>query len=118
MSLPEYTDQILSLLAGATLTGVAAAWRNRGRISRLDDMVAKFADFYDDWNGVADRPGVPGRKGVMVRLADLETGQAQRAAVQDEQAAAMLALSASVEQIRQRLDSGQPPDVPRQRNVG
>ena len=113
---PEYTQQILSVLAGATVTGVAAAWRNRGRISRLDDMVTKFGDFYDDWNGVPGRPGVPGREGVMVRLANLESGQDARAKVQDEQAAAMLALSASVEQIRQRLD-GQPPDVPRQRNV-
>ena len=117
MSFPEYADQILSLLAGATVTGAAAAYRSRGRLSRLDDMVTQFSLFYEDWNGTSDRPGVPGRKGVMVRLADLESGQAARAAVQDDQASALLALSASVEQIRQRLDS-QPPDVPRQWSAG
>lgn len=32
-------------------------------------------NFFDDWNGVADRPGVTGRPGVLVRMQAIEQGQ-------------------------------------------
>ncbi|GIH27605.1 hypothetical protein Aph01nite_59150 [Acrocarpospora phusangensis] len=33
----------------------------------------KLSDFMDDWNGEPDRPGVPGRLGVMQRLEAIES---------------------------------------------
>lgn len=65
---------------------------------RLDEIKAQNAeqlrrqsDFEDDWYGVADRPGVPGRPGAMVRLQTIETQTKsmpdRMKALEDEQAA-------------------------------
>lgn len=37
------------------------------------EQLRRQSDFEDDWYGVADRPGVPGRPGAMVRLQTIET---------------------------------------------
>ncbi|WP_229713975.1 hypothetical protein [Streptomyces fuscichromogenes] len=47
----------------AVVAGLAALVRWMRRIAR------GFGDFMDDWRGEAARPGVPGRPGVMERLA-------------------------------------------------
>ncbi|MEU7911302.1 hypothetical protein [Microbispora bryophytorum] len=39
---------------------------------KLSHIAEKFGEFWDDWNGVEERPGVPGRPGVMVRLAAID----------------------------------------------
>ncbi|GAA5046638.1 hypothetical protein HNP84_009762 [Thermocatellispora tengchongensis] len=39
---------------------------------KLSQIAEKFGQFWDDWNGVEERPGVPGRAGVMVRLQRME----------------------------------------------
>lgn len=100
--LPDYVQAVLGALAGVVGTGVVHQFRQKTRWKAFDEFLA-------DWNGVSDRPGVPGRKGVMVRLADLEAGQADRDRVQQAQATAL-------EQIARRLDGG-PPDVPQQRTA-
>lgn len=97
----DYLQTILGGLAGIAATGVVTVFRQRTRWKAFDEFLA-------DWNGVSDRPGVPGRKGVMVRLADLESGQADRDRVQ-------LAQATALEQIARRLDESGPPDVPHQR---
>ncbi|WP_200302215.1 hypothetical protein [Streptomyces adelaidensis] len=57
-------------VAAVAVAGLAAlAWRTfrgvRRIVDRMDDLV-------DDWHGVPERPGVPGRLGVMARLRQIE----------------------------------------------
>ncbi|SOB83126.1 hypothetical protein [Streptomyces sp. 1331.2] len=73
-------DAIL-LWCGAVVTVAGAAgllWRTTRSARRLAQRVE---DFVDDWQGTADRPGVPGRAGVMTRLDQIEH---KLAAVQHE----------------------------------
>ncbi len=56
---------IWSVAAVAVAGQAALVWRTfrgvRRIVDRMDDLV-------DDWHGVPERPGVPGRLGVMARL--------------------------------------------------
>lgn len=61
------------LVWGSVVTAAGGAltmlWRVARRARRVAHRVEKFID---DWQGVAPRPGVEGRPGVMQRLADIE----------------------------------------------
>ena len=64
--------QITAVVSFAVGVGAAAItfWARVGRpIKRLFDFLEEFRG---DWSGVPDRPGVPGRHGVMLRLASIE----------------------------------------------
>ncbi|WNI31505.1 hypothetical protein OG322_22710 [Streptomyces sp. NBC_01260] len=55
----------VTVLAGA----VVAVWRAvRGALH----LVGRVDEFMDDWTGESDRPGVPGRPGVMARVSGIE----------------------------------------------
>lgn len=41
-------------------------------VSRMRKPYMRLSNMLDDWNGEVARPGVPGRKGVMVRLQHIE----------------------------------------------
>lgn len=76
-----------------TLTGVqlaaviggiiGAAITAGGFVLKFRKVAAKFLrlmeHFADDWSGVADRDGVKGRPGMMLRVSRLEDGQAAMA---------------------------------------
>lgn len=49
----------------AVAGGLALVWRLLRGVRRF---TARIAEFLDDWTGVENRPGVPGRRGVMERL--------------------------------------------------
>lgn len=59
---------------GGALGAVAAAlgvlWRGVQVVRRF---TRKANHFFEDWNGVPDRPGVPGRPGTMERLDQIDT---------------------------------------------
>jgi hypothetical protein len=105
----ENLPAILTGLLGVVLGGGLRAFPLVRKLSRAADIIT----------GIPEE-GKPPLAVVLESmrhdLDGLKVQTAQRASVQDDQAAALLTLSASVEQIRQRLDS-QPPDVPRQRNA-
>jgi hypothetical protein len=61
------------VLFGAVVTAILGiftalykSWRFFARLA------SKFGDFFDDWNGEPDRPGVPGHAGVMARMQRME----------------------------------------------
>ncbi|MFD5251344.1 hypothetical protein ACKI10_18450 [Streptomyces galilaeus] len=57
-------------VAAATIAGAALlAWR---AVRGLRKLFGRLVDMADDWHGVPERPGVPGRQGVMVRLLKIE----------------------------------------------
>lgn len=56
------------LVTGCAAALAALIWIGRG----LWRMASRVADLHDDWQGEPDRPGVPGRKGVMERLRTIE----------------------------------------------
>jgi hypothetical protein len=56
--------------------GVTVLWRAFG--SPIFTLMGRTNEFLDDWFGVPDRDGVPGRKGVMARLTDLEIEKIDR----------------------------------------
>ncbi len=60
--------------AGAALTTASVAWAFV--IRPLRATMRRLALFSEDWEGEHARPGVPGRDGVMVRLANIEASQA------------------------------------------
>lgn len=64
-------DALVAWCVGVVaMAGVLAlAWRVLRRGRRLLRMVDAFAD---DWQGTEDRPGVPGRPGVMKRLCGID----------------------------------------------
>lgn len=60
------------LWAGAVVTLATALgliWHATRGVRRLAQRVE---DFVDDWTGTDERPGVPGRPGVMTRLGAIE----------------------------------------------
>jgi hypothetical protein len=70
-------DPLATIVAAAgglvTLSAAGLAVNKFGRVVlRTGRQVGELAD---DWRGEPDRPGVPGRAGVMERLAALEVGQ-------------------------------------------
>lgn len=58
------------LIAGFIIAAAAGYIRFRPLIKRV---LALFEHFADDWSGVADRDGVAGRPGMMLRMRDQET---------------------------------------------
>ncbi|MFF9074937.1 hypothetical protein ACF1FX_27070 [Streptomyces sp. NPDC014646] len=60
---------VWAVAAAAIAGGAGLLWRFVRGARRL---AAKLDDFVDDWHGVAGRPGVPERPGVMARLARIE----------------------------------------------
>lgn len=57
-------------VAAVTITGaLALAWRMIRGVVRI---LRRMDDLADDWQGVAARPGVPERPGVMARLDQIE----------------------------------------------
>ena len=57
-------------VAAVALAGLGTlVWRMVRTVRRVLD---RMADLLDDWQGVSERPGVPGRPGVMVRLRAIE----------------------------------------------
>lgn len=56
-----------------TISGVVVAWLSRGRAERRDKREFDRV-FRSDWMGTPQRPGVPGRPGVMAQLLDLTEG--------------------------------------------
>lgn len=74
----EITGAGLLVVAGGIIAvGGAAAvvWRALRPVAQL---VGRTNEFLDDWFGTPDRPGVPGRQGVMPRLAHVEASKADR----------------------------------------
>ena len=69
------------LTAAAVIMVVGGAsgllWKFFG--SPIFHVIGRTNHFLDDWFGVPDRDGVPGRKGVMVRLATVEEDKVDRA---------------------------------------
>lgn len=64
---------VLAAAAGAlggVITTAGLAWTKVVRPLRA--TMERFRLFAEDWDGEPDRPGVPGRLGVMVRLATIE----------------------------------------------
>ena len=57
-------DQLVTVALVAGAAGVGF-WRGSAPYRK---MARTIGDFIEDWNGVRDRPGVPGRLGVMERL--------------------------------------------------
>lgn len=93
------TGQILAaaaILGGLGVIGRAVWWL-------AVKVLRPLALVIDDWRGEPDRPGVPGRPGVMVQLAELRTllatEQLARRAMErrlDEQAARLTAIEAQL----------------------
>ena len=68
MTLPHITAE--DFLTWSAIIGVIAgflAWVRK----RTKPVWEQFKTVLQDWNGVPDRPGVPGRRGVMPQLADV-----------------------------------------------
>ena len=59
----------LGALAGAA-TAASVIWVRVIKPARV--ALAWIGEFREDWAGVAQRPGVPGRDGMMVRMAAIE----------------------------------------------
>jgi hypothetical protein len=71
------TEQItvaLSAVAGA-ITAASVLWLKVVKPMRM--FMSRAETFWSDWSGVADRPGVPGRPGMMVRMASNEAAVAE-----------------------------------------
>lgn len=105
---------LLDILAacGAALTGLAGAaafLHPRVRARRAARKAARDAQaaFYADWHGTPERPGVPARAGVMVRLSDLEKASAatvESVGQLSEQVARVAGAVAQVEALRADVD--------------
>jgi len=67
-------DPVLDVFmaAGAVATGLGLAFSLARIGRRLWRQFQALDDFLDDWRGEPARPGVPGRAGVMERLASIE----------------------------------------------
>lgn len=102
---------VVSFLAGTTITGVATAWKVAPILRRLSHLV-------DDLMGEPARPGVAARPGVVERLSTLEDDVADIKTVKESNASALLSLAATVDQIRAWMESqGKPPSPPQQRTA-
>lgn len=64
---------VVGFLIGVAAVAIYVAARFSKPMRRRLDWLDEFRD---DWRGVPDRDGVPGRPGVMVRLAGMEARQA------------------------------------------
>ena len=65
-------EGLLALAGVLVVTGAAGAVVYKYVLGPILALIGRTNEFFDDWFGVPDRDGVPGRKGVMVRLSDLE----------------------------------------------
>lgn len=74
---------VISLGSGtlALTTGIALSVRKIAKalkpLNTVADLAPKLIQIVEDFGGIADRPGVPGRLGVMPALAKLREGQEQ-----------------------------------------
>lgn len=70
----QYIDEPVAtlLLIGAVITAITATLVAGFKVWKF---VQRFADFFRDWNGEDDRPGVSGHAGVMPRLLAIEEQQ-------------------------------------------
>lgn len=100
------TTQILQAAAILTAIGVigGALWWVIQKVLRPLAIVA------EDWRGEPDRPGVPGRPGVMVQLAELRSQVSDVHSTQASDRAAWRALERRVAAMESRLPplDGQP----------
>jgi hypothetical protein len=61
------------IIAGVVAGAVAGVWGLIHKPVRAIKAAVEFLnEFQGDWRGVPDRPGVPGREGVMPRLSRIE----------------------------------------------
>lgn len=96
---------VLAVAGALVLLGAAfgVLWKFFG--SPIFKLIARTNEFLDDWFGVPERAGVPARKGVMVRLSDVEQGKADRKEIADLVAMITEKADASeVAALRQVLD--------------
>lgn len=63
-------DVIIAAVSAAGGAGAAFAVGFRRTYNVIKPMIEPLRFIVEDWNGVPGRPGVEGRKGLMVRLAD------------------------------------------------
>lgn len=74
ITLPTVTQSdILFLIAVATVLVGIVAWFRR----KIRPVFRGLRYMTQDWNGVPPRPGVPGREGVMERIAKIEKDSAE-----------------------------------------
>lgn len=76
MQLTIDTSVVIGLVgaaSGAALTAVTIGVKVRSALRQWKERAELF---WLDWQGVPDRPGVPGRAGLMVRVASIEGRQA------------------------------------------
>lgn len=57
-------------VASVVAAGLGVLWRV---VQVARRFTRKANEFFEDWNGVPDRPGVPGRPGTMERLDQIDT---------------------------------------------
>lgn len=65
---------VIGLIVGFASAALAGFLRFRKLGKRV---LTLFEHFADDWSGVADRDGVKGRPGMMLRVAQLEDGMSE-----------------------------------------
>lgn len=63
---------VVGFAVGVGVSAVAAWTRMRKWLGPVRELVDWFAEFRQDWSGVVDRPGVPGRPGMMLRISNVE----------------------------------------------
>lgn len=100
------TTKVLWAAGAVVVLGGAGGilWKTLG--SPLVKLMSRTNEFLDDWFGVPDRDGVPGRKGVMVRLGEVEVGKADRQEIADlVQAITEKADRSEVLALREMLDA-------------
>lgn len=66
------SDTVLAVAASIVILGSAVAALAKWVIVPAASAVRRWARFMSDWEGEEDRPGVPGRSGVMARLESIE----------------------------------------------
>lgn len=70
------TEQITAALAAVAgaVTSASVLWMKVVKPMRV--LMSRAETFWSDWSGIPDRPGVPGRRGMMERMASNEAAVA------------------------------------------
>ena len=66
--------ELAGVLGGLAILAGFGRWAWRALIH---PWLTRITNFLDDWGGVPDRPGVPGRLGMMPRMKTVEDGLAE-----------------------------------------